>query len=81
MLIAENLAHPCAAGSIRVRGASRGVRGVRWCRMLPGIAKSNRLCSESWCRHGGLGPVDIHRTHIIAPTKKSTDRYDSAVFS
>jgi len=28
-----------------------------------------------------LGPVDIHRTHIIAPTKKSMDRYDSAVFS
>ena len=32
-----------------------------------------------WMR--GLGPVDIHRTHIIAPTKKSMDRYDSAVFS
>ena len=31
--------------------------------------------------HGDLGPVDIHRSHIVVPTKNSMDANESAVFS
>jgi hypothetical protein len=30
---------------------------------------------------GTLGPVDIHRSHIMAPAKNNIDANESAVFS
>jgi hypothetical protein len=56
--------------SVRLDGRCSAVQSPHWGRFF-----------SSMRRPQGLGPVDIHRTHIIAPTKKSMDRYDSAVFS
>jgi hypothetical protein len=56
------------------------------CRQLRhwrGNARPNtRAGDDALCNAAlGLGPVDIHLSHIMALTKNSIDTYDSAVFS
>ena len=52
---------------------------------MPNETHLKRLISdavfEAYNAHGGLGPVDIHRSQIMAPTRNSMDANESAVFS